>query len=312
MLPERCSAPMALEEAVYSPAQPPPLPLGRWFMVHHSPSQQHRDIQLYGSGMNLRLFHGAGFLRRPTKKCKSWQTNGLPQSKQPLRRCLSYLYTNKKHERDSQLRRIEDAIKLAEPEWTATGIIRPLFRRAFASAVAFGPPFKAPQMPVEHAKDEVISNDFADCDDKDLLRKWFDRTSLETLKDAEDEIVEEWLRSPVDPIDESTITSDLLAHTSVAELSDIIIPDSTSEGEDAFPSTFPYTEIPDSQSDNRSLLSTDNSFVMSLDEEDEDYASDPANASDPDYVNESDSNDESDSDDESDSNGEFDSDDDFE
>lgn len=110
------------------------------------------------------------------------------------RRCLSYLYTKKKHERDSQLRRIEDAIKLAESEWTATGIIRPLFRRAFASAVAFGPPFKAPQTPVEHAKDEVISNDFADCDDKDLLRKWFDRTSLETLKDAEDEIIEEWLR----------------------------------------------------------------------------------------------------------------------
>ncbi|KAL2691178.1 hypothetical protein Neosp_001559 [[Neocosmospora] mangrovei] len=189
-------------------------------------------------------------LGEPIRRCKSWQTNGLPQSKQPL--------------------------------------------------------VQTPESRIEHAKDEVISNDLADCDDKDLLRKWFHRTSLETLKDAEDEIVDEWLRSPVDPIDESTITSDLLARTSVAELSDIIIPDSSSEGEDAFPSTFPYTEIPNSQSDNRSLLSMDNSFVMSLDEEDEDYASDPAYTSGPDYVNESDS------DDESDSNGEFDSNDDFE
>lgn len=110
------------------------------------------------------------------------------------RRCLSYLYTKKKHERDSQLHRIENAMKLAESEWTATGIVRPLFRRAFASTIVFGPPFKPPQPLVEHPKDEVISNDFADCDDKDLLEKWFDKTSLESLEQASDEIVDEWLR----------------------------------------------------------------------------------------------------------------------
>ncbi|RSL79383.1 hypothetical protein CEP51_007409 [Fusarium floridanum] len=119
------------------------------------------------------------------------------------RRCPSDLYIKKTHERDSQLHRIEDVMKFAESEWAAMGIARPLFRRA---SIVFGPPFKAPQTPAEHAKDEVISNDFADCDNKDLLGKRFDKTSLETLEDAEDEIIKQWLRSPVESIGDSTGT----------------------------------------------------------------------------------------------------------
>ncbi|RSL68000.1 hypothetical protein CEP54_003043 [Fusarium duplospermum] len=79
-------------------------------------------------------------------------------------------------------------VQLAESEWATTGVARLLFRRA---SIVFGPPFKAPQKPVEHAKDEAVLNDFADCDDKDLLGKWFHKTSLKTLEDAEDEIIEE-------------------------------------------------------------------------------------------------------------------------
>lgn len=82
-------------------------------------------------------------------------------------------------------------MKLVESEWAATGVVRPLFRHA---SIVFGPPFKAPQTPAEHTKDEVISNGFADCDDKDLLGTWFAKTWLETLEDAEDEIIKECLR----------------------------------------------------------------------------------------------------------------------
>ncbi|KAH7274713.1 hypothetical protein MRS44_007028 [Fusarium solani] len=141
----------------------------------------------------------------------------------------------------------------------------------------------------------VISN----CDDKDLLGKWFDKTSLESLEEASDEIVDEWLRPPVDPIGSSISPSTLHAQTSVAEVSDVIIPDSASEGDEPFPSAFPRTKSPDSRSDSRFSSFVTNSSVVYSDEENEDYITGSDYPSDPDYVDESDSDDDSESDDNS-------------
>ena len=57
----------------------------------------------------------------------------------------------------------------------------------------------------------MISN----CDDKDLLGKWFDKASLESLEEASDEIVDEWLRF-VHPLLRIPINSETkLKHTGI-------------------------------------------------------------------------------------------------
>lgn len=88
--------------------------------------------------------------------------------------------------------------------------------------------------------------------------------------------------------------------TSVADVSDIIIPDSASEGDEPFPSAFPRTDSSDSRSGSRFSSFVTNSSVLYSGEENEDYITGSDYPSDPDYVDESDSDDDSGSEDDSD------------